>query len=42
MKALQPTSQHNEAVHSLYEALRDKIGNRSTEDQLTTTAQVGS
>ncbi|CAK9803478.1 Negative elongation factor B [Anthophora plagiata] len=40
MKALQPTSQHNEAVHNLYEALRDKIGNRSTEDQLTPTAQM--
>ncbi|XP_011315099.1 negative elongation factor B [Fopius arisanus] len=32
MKALQPTSQHNEAVHSLYEALREKIGSRSTEN----------
>ncbi|XP_033331868.1 negative elongation factor B [Megalopta genalis] len=40
MKALQPTSQHNEAVHNLYEALREKIGSRSTEDQLATTPQI--
>ncbi|XP_078042223.1 negative elongation factor B [Augochlora pura] len=40
MKALQPTSQHNEAVHNLYEALREKIGSRSTEDQLTTAPQM--
>ncbi|XP_072748726.1 negative elongation factor B [Anoplolepis gracilipes] len=40
LKALQPTSQHNEAVHSLYESLRDKVGNHSTEDQLASTAQM--
>jgi len=28
--------QHNEAVHSLYESLRDKVGSNSTEDQLAT------
>ncbi|XP_057333281.1 negative elongation factor B [Microplitis mediator] len=32
MKGLQPTSQHNEAVHTLYEALREKIGNRAMEE----------
>ncbi|XP_043287222.1 negative elongation factor B [Venturia canescens] len=32
VKALQPTSQHNEAVHSLYQALNEKIGNRGKED----------
>ncbi|XP_008556136.1 negative elongation factor B [Microplitis demolitor] len=32
MKGLQPTSQHNEAVHTLYEALREKIGNRTMEE----------
>lgn len=32
--------QHNEAVHSLYESLRDKVGNHSTEDQLVATAQI--
>ncbi|OXU31236.1 hypothetical protein TSAR_014770 [Trichomalopsis sarcophagae] len=32
VKSLEPTSQHNEAVHSLYQALRDKIGNRTSDD----------
>ncbi|KAK0180689.1 hypothetical protein PV327_003047 [Microctonus hyperodae] len=32
MKAVQPTSQHNEAVHSLYELLKERIGNRTTEE----------
>ncbi|XP_029673132.1 negative elongation factor B-like [Formica exsecta] len=40
LKALQPTSQHNEAVHNLYESLRDKVGSHSTEDQLASTAQI--
>ncbi|XP_020285501.1 negative elongation factor B [Pseudomyrmex gracilis] len=34
LKALQPTSQHNEAVHNLYESLRLKVGTNSTEDHL--------
>ncbi|KAK0085210.1 hypothetical protein PV325_005585 [Microctonus aethiopoides] len=34
MKAVQPTSQHNEAVHSLYELLKEKIGNRTTEENV--------
>ena len=32
--------QHNEAVHSLYESLRDKVGNHATDDQLAVTAQM--
>lgn len=32
--------QHNEAVHTLYESLRDKVGNHSTEDQLAATVQM--
>ncbi|XP_014480534.1 PREDICTED: negative elongation factor B [Dinoponera quadriceps] len=40
LKALQPTSQHNEAVHTLYESLRDKVGSHSTEDQLTGNGQT--
>ncbi|XP_032673855.1 negative elongation factor B [Odontomachus brunneus] len=40
LKALQPTSQHNEAVHTLYESLRDKVGSNSTEDQLAANGQM--
>ncbi|XP_015607572.1 negative elongation factor B [Cephus cinctus] len=40
LKALQPTSQHNEAVHSLYESLREKMGNRTLEEQSTSAAQM--
>ncbi|EFN88274.1 negative elongation factor B [Harpegnathos saltator] len=40
LKALQPTSQHNEAVHTLYESLRDKVGNHSAEDQLAGNGQM--
>ncbi|KAH0535338.1 negative elongation factor B [Cotesia typhae] len=32
MKGLQPTNQHNEAVHTLFEALREKIGSRTMEE----------
>lgn len=32
--------QHNEAVHSLYESLRDKVGSHATDDQLAMTAQM--
>lgn len=32
--------QHNEAVHNLYESLRDKVGSHSTEDQLASTVQM--
>ncbi|KMQ87657.1 negative elongation factor b-like protein [Lasius niger] len=31
---------HNEAVHTLYESLRDKVGSHSTEDQLASTTQM--
>ncbi|XP_046733960.1 negative elongation factor B isoform X1 [Diprion similis] len=40
MKALQPNSQHNEAVHSLYQSLREKIGNQSTEDLLISSTSM--
>lgn len=32
--------QHNEAVHTLYESLRDKVGSHSTEDQLAANGQM--
>lgn len=40
LKALQPTSQHNETVHSLYEALREKMNSRSSDDPSTSTVQM--
>lgn len=40
LKALQPTSQHNEAVHTLYESLRDRVGSHSMEDQLAANGQM--
>ncbi|XP_015514538.1 negative elongation factor B isoform X1 [Neodiprion pinetum] len=40
MKALQPNSQHNEAVHSLYQSLREKIGSQSTEDLLISSTSM--
>ncbi|XP_012279512.1 negative elongation factor B [Orussus abietinus] len=40
MKALQPTSQHHEAVHTLYEALREKVGNQTNDDPLTSSSQM--
>ncbi|XP_012228280.1 negative elongation factor B [Linepithema humile] len=40
LKALQPTSQHNEAVHTLYESLRVKVGSHSSEDQLVATTPM--
>lgn len=33
-------SKHNEAVHTLYESLRDKVGNHSAEDQLAANGQM--
>ncbi|KAJ8667483.1 hypothetical protein QAD02_009146 [Eretmocerus hayati] len=32
VKSLEPSSQHNEAVHNLYQALKEKVGNRSMDD----------
>jgi hypothetical protein len=32
--------QHNETVHTLYESLRNKVGNHSTEDQLAARTQI--
>lgn len=40
LKALQPNSQHNEAVHSLYQSLREKIGSRSNEDLLISSTSM--
>ncbi|XP_014218914.1 negative elongation factor B [Copidosoma floridanum] len=34
IKSLEPTSQHNEAVHSLYQALKEKVGQRNNEDPI--------
>lgn len=34
MKGLQPTSQHNEAVHSLYQSLKEKIGSKTVEETI--------
>ncbi|XP_043497771.1 negative elongation factor B [Polistes fuscatus] len=39
LKALQPTSQHSETI-ALYESLRDKIGNRSTQEALPSSSQM--
>ncbi|XP_011495272.1 PREDICTED: negative elongation factor B [Ceratosolen solmsi marchali] len=40
VKSLEPNSQHNEAVHNLYQALKDKIGNQTNDDTATPPADV--
>ncbi|XP_043472803.1 negative elongation factor B [Leptopilina heterotoma] len=42
MKALQPTGQHNEAVHSLYESLHKKLVSTSNESQAMVPTQMDS